>query len=603
MVKYDVEVKTFAELKNKIEIPRFQRGLVWNDDKKGEFIRTLKAGLPIGVLLLSKRGDKYLVIDGLQRFTTMIDYSKDFFKYISSEEITDSDLMAIILSSSDAKAIYDDYPATVQQKMRDDMRKIVAKNISGGQDKNYLQISRAVANQLCKEISMLPDKDLDNIIDSVYAVIDRISQSAQIDDITIPLIIFKGKEDELADIYQKLNQEGVRLSKYDVFAATWIDHYVTVKNDPSFIEYIIKKYERSKEDSNLDIADYDPDEMKRPGKLTVFEYAFAVGKALMEKCKKLFPRVDDAKIDSIGFLILAELMGLSSPKMNLLAETMEKYKALDYKKLKDAILEVGSIVESALGSYIEAPSKSKASLACHSEFQLASYIIVIFKLKYELTPENGLVQRQKNKSISCVKDFLYKHYLFDILRGYWAGSGDSKIEDIIADPSTCRYTRDVAKDEFEMAISSWLDAANDKPKQMQVPMESKLFLNYLLRGRVHNVGKTAYDIEHCVPKDVVRRYYLDKGIMVPMSSVCNLAYIPSKDNRSKGELTYYQRQDNEPGTFALDEAQLDLLGYPRREDLRFVESTSTLTKENFDLFLKERKQTIQQIMMSVLYND
>lgn len=50
----------------------------------------------------------------------------------------------------------------------------------------------------------------------------------------------KGSDDELANIFQKLNQEGVKLSKYDVFAATWVNQLVQVKDDPSFIDYIIK---------------------------------------------------------------------------------------------------------------------------------------------------------------------------------------------------------------------------------------------------------------------------------------------------------------------------------------------------------------------------
>lgn len=51
--------------------------------------------------------------------------------------------------------------------------------------------------------------------------------------------------------------------------------------------------------------------MKKDGELTVFEYAFALGKQLMNSCPRLFNKQDDSKIDSIGFLVLAELMGLT----------------------------------------------------------------------------------------------------------------------------------------------------------------------------------------------------------------------------------------------------------------------------------------------------
>lgn len=605
MRKYDVKIKTFSELKDKIEIPKFQRGLVWNKNKKREFIKTLKDGLPIGVLLLSKKDEKYRVIDGLQRFTTMKDYSKDFFSYIEKSEITDMDLMSIVVCSSDARSVFDGYTADAKQKEFDSMRAIIADKITTGQNKNYFEISKEIAIALCKNIAAIPDKDLTNVQGEAYQIVDRICKQAKIDDIEIPVIIYTGEESELANIFQKLNQEGVRLTKYDVFAATWIDKYVTVKNDPAFIDYIIKKYEKAQKESDLDIEAYDPDEMKQQGRLTVFEYAFAVGKALMDKCKKLFPKMDDAKIDSIGFLILAELMGLTYQDMGKLAETIEKYNSLDFKRLKDAILESGQIVENALSTYIDSPTKvgsKKTSLVCHSELQLASFIISVFKLRYELTPENGLNTKIKTKELSKIKEFIHKHYLYDILRGYWAGSGNTKLEEIIADPTTCRYTKDVAKDEFEMVVSSWLLDGNKKGTLTNVSAETKLFLNYLLRTSNGFSDRISYDVEHCVPKDVVKKYYLKKNITVPMSAACNLAYIPASDNRSKGEQTYYQRQAQDPGTFQLNASQLDALCYPTRQELLFVEATSTLTEKNYFDFLEKRKNVILHRFITQLYH-
>lgn len=605
MPKYEIEVKKFSELRDKIEIPKFQRGLVWNKTKKKEFIKTLKAGLPIGVLLLSKKGDKYLIVDGLQRFTTMKEYAKDFFSYIEKSEITDLDLMSIVVASADARTTFDAYRQEAKQKEFDKMRDIIVSNISNGQGKNLNTISMETAAELCKKIAALPDKDIFPIISAVYLVVEKIFNDAKIDDITIPLIIFKGNPDELANIFQKLNQEGVKLSKYDVFAATWVNHLVQVKNDHGFIDYIIKKYDVAQKESDLDIESYDPDEMKQSGELTVFEYAFAVGKALMDKCKKLFPKVDDAKVDSIGFLILAELMGLTYQNMGDLAKTIQTYKTLDFKKLKDAILEAGSFVETALGSYIESPTQTKAgkraSLVCHSELQLASYIIVVFKLKYDLTPQAGLQGKTKSKELGRVKEFIHKHYLFDILRGFWSGSGDSKLEEIIADPATCRYTKDVARDEFEMAISSWLTDGNRKAESKNVSADTKLFLNYLLRESVPNVDKTSYDVEHCVPKDVLQKYYIKKGRVVPISAPCNLIYIPTSDNRSKGEATYYQRQANDPGTFKLNCTQLDQLGYPEKKELTFVESTSTMTEDNYFAYLENRKKVILHKFITAFY--
>lgn len=607
ILKYEIEKKTFGELKDKIEIPRFQRGLVWGKQKKREFIKTLKSGLPIGVLLLSQKDDKYLVIDGLQRFTTMEDYAKDYFSYIDREEISDIDVMDIILSSDSARSLYDDSISSAQERIREEIRAIVIESISNGQGKNLFVISKNAAEKICKNIAVFPDGDFNDIQGRVYAVVERISNQAKIDDITIPLIIFKGSEDELADIFQKLNQEGVKLSKYDVFAATWINHTVQVLNDSKFINYIIGKYDAAQKESNLDIADYDPEAMKKTGILTVFEYAFAVGKALMDECPRLFPKFDDAKIDSIGFLLLAEIMGLTYQNMGRLAKVIDEYEGVNYKELKDAIVDAGKIVENALIPYIDAPTTGKGkktSLVCHSELQLASYIIVIFKLKYIVSKADGVSIRSKySKDVNLVKQYLYKHYLFDIISGYWAGSGDSKLEAIIQDPQTCKYTRDVDRNSFELAISNWLDSSNDKVNSANVSADTKLFLNYLLRARVHDADKTQYDIEHCVPKNVIQQYFIKKNITVPISSVCNLVYIPASENRSKGDLTYYQKQAGDPGTYQLSEEQLDTLTYPTRSELLFVESVEQLTEDNYFRFLEQRKNLLQNVMMKELYKD
>ena len=608
-LKYEVQKKTFGELKDQIEIPRFQRGLVWGPAKKKGFIKTLKSGLPIGVLLVSKNAEgKYLIIDGLQRFTTMTDYSRNYFQYIDKTEISDADIYSVILASPSARSNFEAYKDEDRQKQFEEMREIIASGISQGQGKNHLVISRQITDDLCKKIAAIDQSDRDAFIDQIYEIVTNIDKKAKIDDIEIPLIIFKGSDDELADIFQKLNQEGVKLSKYDVFAASWIEDTVTVENDPTFIDFVVQKYESSREKSGLEIASYDPDEMKQSGVLTVFEYAYAVGKALMSKCKKLFQQKESDKVDSIGFLILAELLGLTYQDMGKLAKTIKLYPKVDFGKLKDCILECGGIVENALASFIDSPIKSNAgsrtSLACHSELQIASYIIVVFKLKYDITQDDGIVSNPSSyKNVNKVKENLYKHYLYDILRDHWAGSGDAKLEDIISDPTTCRYMRDVSRKDFEVTINSWMEENNNKGEVKSISAETKLFLNYLLRKSTAYDTTIDYDIEHCVPKDVVNKYYHQRNINVPMSAACNLVYIPSKDNRSKGEYTYYQRQQNDPNTFSLNQAQLDALGYPSKVDLAFTDATNTLTKENYEAYLAERKFTLTKKFLDQLYGE
>lgn len=607
MLKYELDQVKFSELKDKIEIPKFQRGLVWGEAKKKEFIKSLKSGLPIGVLLLSKSEPaKYKVIDGLQRFTTMLDYSRDYFSYIDPSEITDTDIMSIIITSASAKEIYDLRPEQGKLVIREKIRKIIVENISIGQNKNLNQISQTTTEQLCKDIAELNEKDLLSIMGAVYVIVDKFSSSAKIDDIEIPLIIFNGNEDELATVFQKLNQEGVKLSKYDVFAATWFGHTINVKGDNDFIKQIIRKYDASQEKSGLEISNYDADDMLNTGELTAFEYAFALGKELIEKCHILFnAKKDDSKVESIGFLILAELFGLSYQNMNKLASEMDKHKStLDFIHLKNAIIETAKSVQSILNDYIIAPTKKKPSLTCHSELQVASYIIVLFKLRYDISTTNGLIDKgNKAKEIKEIKRFLHKHYLYDILRRYWSGSGDSKLEEIISDPHTCRYVKDINEDSFERVVSEWLTSFNNKSSLTTISAETKLFLNYLLRLYVKpsDISKTEYDIEHCVPKKVLQDYLVKKNVAVPISAPCNLVYIPKSENRGKGDFTYYQKQKKDSATYSLNASALAELSYPLENELSFVESVPTITAENYFAFLDNREKYITRQIISKLY--
>lgn len=605
MLKYEVKKMTFNDLKDKIEIPKFQRGLVWGKSKKIEFIKTLKAGLPVGVLLLSPKNGKYLVIDGLQRFSTMLNYSNNYFEYIDKDEITDIDLYHVLYADLKAKAMFEQLISSAKTTHLENMRKIFISGISSGKGKNLYMISSEITESLINNIAFLSENKFKDIQGIVYSIVERVEKNAQIGSIEIPLIVFTGDENELSVIFQKLNQEGVKLSKYDVFAATWLNHFVTVNNDPSFIEFIINKYENAKNDSDLEIADYDPDLMKQTGKLTVFEYAFALGKAIMKKCDILFPKGNDSKIESIGFLIMAELMGLSYQEMGNLAKKCDEFSKMDFKKFKDAIVESAYIVQNSLKNYMLSPylpkNKKQTSLCCHSELQIVSYIIVVFKLKYCISPENGIVACNQKKKLNDVLNNLYRHYLYDILRGYWSGSGDSKLEEIIGSPETCRYTKDVDINEFEMIVSSWLGEYNAKQQQQNIPADVKLFLNYLLRLTDIPVSKNSYDIEHCVPKDLLSRYFIKKNIKVPISIPCNLVYIPSKDNRSKGEKTYYQRQQSEPGVFLLDEKQLTEMSYPSKNELKFTDSVASITELNYRSFLENRRKYITNRFIKLMY--
>ena len=604
MLKYIVEKKKFSEIENNVEIPRFQRGLVWDSKRKTEFISSLKEGLPIGVLLFSKKGEnQYLVIDGLQRYTTMLDYSRNPFRYIREDEITDSDAMSVILACQKAQKNYDGSIDSAKDAFRKQVRDAIINAIKTGSGKDPFDIGERARDQIYTACSIFID-DKEAVFKQIYRIVKRFFDNSSIKDVEIPIIVFLGNYDELATIYQNLNQQGVKLSKYDVYAATWINHTVIV-NDSEFIGLVVKKYEAAKDKSGLDIANFDKNELYRTGELTVFEYAFGLGKALSKKCPLLFGRnQDDSKIEGISFVILSEIFGLTFLEMGKLAEEMVKYKhILDFNYLKNSIVDICEEIQKVLKDYIVSPTKQAGELACHADLQLASYILVLFKLRYDLSISKGLTRRTgTSKIINDIKTYLHKHYLYDILGDQWAGSGNTKLESLLQDPQTCKCVGDIPKSSFEQVIREWLLEGNDK-QTANISTETRLFHNYYIRSvaTATEIAQGNFDMEHCVPKKILKKYLIDKRIPVAVNSPCNLVFIPQGDNREKQELTYYQKQAQNPTAYTLNNDQLDKYLYPTHSELLFVEAPESITAESYRRFLKDRENTIADRIIKQLY--
>src|SRR5690625_4578376 len=111
MYKYKVENLMFNELKERAVVPKFQRKLVWSKSEKKSFINTLSKGYPFGAILIYKyeEDNKYSIIDGLQRFTTIEDYIRNPEDYISFEDIVEHILGEFVNHESVAQTTLDNY--------------------------------------------------------------------------------------------------------------------------------------------------------------------------------------------------------------------------------------------------------------------------------------------------------------------------------------------------------------------------------------------------------------------------------------------------------------------------------------------------------------
>lgn len=603
MKKYKVETIYYSDLKNKISSTRFQRSFVWTEKKQKNLIESIKRGLPIGSLMLSEKNDesgRLLVIDGLQRMTTLRNFEENKLNFVDENEIGSHQILKIISSSKKANSIYENYNQKSKDIILDKIRLTIIDLIKKSGDKKSHYLSDSITQTLIKEIAIFEDDDYKSINIEILNALDEINEILDVDKIQLPVITFTGNDSEMAEVFQKLNSEGITLSKYDIFSAKWQECHVNCKSDKELLEFVANKY-RETEEIGLEIENFDEEELYETGLINTFEYAYALGKSISENCNYIYKSKKATQVDSFGFSLLTGIMNISNKDMSELGPKMSDSN-INFPELKDKILYSIKHIENLLKKWNK--DLNGNHIKAHSELQLASYIITFFKLNYQI--HNNQIISVKNQNKNLIKRFdsyLHMHYIYDIIRGFWGGTGDTKLDEIVLNDITeSRYLNGVDKHNFEASLFSWFEEQNFRTRD-NFNVETKLFINYFTKMRINTnqFSTTRFDYDHVVPKSRLLKAFKNKGIKIPIGSPSNVAIMPSFDNRSKRELTYYELISQRSSAIELDIDMLDSFGYPKHDDLRFVESTENFTSNNYIHFIKNRTNYLINEFMDLFF--
>ena len=81
LMNNDILVPTFGHHDARIQSAGFQRGFVWRRTQMDKFIESLLLGYPIpGIFLVKQTDNRYLVLDGQQRLSTMKFFSQGIYE-------------------------------------------------------------------------------------------------------------------------------------------------------------------------------------------------------------------------------------------------------------------------------------------------------------------------------------------------------------------------------------------------------------------------------------------------------------------------------------------------------------------------------------------
>ncbi len=580
-------VENFSKLieEKQITLPRFQRDVVWTKSQVEDLSTSLKEGFPFGTFLIA--GDApFRLLDGLQRANAIMSIYRKPQEYFNSDQIPTEVLLEFRKSLNDNSELHKGIPENElenaivywvkNQPNTDPTLEFKAFTLA---DYLYSRFLVQVSIELLKR----GEKILSPLIKQIVDEVDNIGA------IKIPCILYKGSDENLPTIFEKLNSTGTKLSRFQIFAANWVDKLIP-NAQVEIKKLIFEEYSERQTTGNIMIEHFQESESEfLKQDLNLYEYLLGLGKLLESKYPYLFA----GKGDSIGFTLSSACLQGSIRKIINLATIFTD--TFDYSGFQAALFDSGKIVFSELNPYItlrinklDKLSKEKPSLY-HSDYQIISFIAKVFRDKYHLDTFKEKPEWKSTKKWALQIPY---HYLYDQLENNWRGSGDKRIEDMLEGD---RYHTKISQESWATTLDKWFKEKGLTKKQTgrtKIDDVDLLFLNYIYTYTYshHDVkGTNEFHLEHLIAVKVLSDYISkNKGKVegLPISAVSNLCYLDGELNKAKKQKTIYQYIKDNPGAVNIGDIESKST-FTSESEMAFVEFLSDVDNDGWEEFYKE----------------
>lgn len=595
-VDYKVDNIRFENLMGQIVIPRFQRGQVWVETKRKEFIRAILNGYPFGSLLLYKNEQsiesKYSLIDGLQRYSTLKKFWDSPSDYIAPSEFCKNEIKKISEICKKSKILISISDAEKEIKTAID---------------NEFKFTKEPSSIVVDVMKRLPfiqgTEKLLEIQSIIFQLTTSLFQKLNIMDLPIPVVIYNGGFNKLPDIFENVNSSGTKLTRYDMYAARWSDYLISVENKEVLMA-VEDKYKKAMDDTDSEIEGFSENDILINKQINLFEFCFAVGKVLKDKypimfggfTKRVGKSKDKDEVEAVGFSLLAAILNNNPRNPDGLHRYLCGDNAINTENLLNAIEKAVKLSQDILQKYVT--DFKDTYVGKYSEYQTISLVATAFKIKFSIN-DNHI---EENTSIKPLLDKFKVNaplrFLYDGIIDFWSGTDGSRVGDELKkDLQYNRYIIPVSEDEWNVALSSWMGEQCNKSMR-QKDKNTNLFINYILKLSGYSPKPNEkLEVDLIIPKKRFVSVLKDKP---GLSAIGNIALIPEFENRSKREKTLYEQQDKKVSLYVLDEDRLNKLLYPMEDEISFISSPDTFTYERYLRFIKDRHLYLQRKFMELI---
>ena len=597
-------------------VPNFQRGMTWSTTKKKNFVKTLIDGNPFGTILIYKDNkNNNILIDGLQRITTIRSFYASPYKYVT-KEIIDTKLINNLIKNikRTCKAIGLKLEGVEQRLDFDKIRNYIFKGLA--EKKDYTEIKNNLLNYL--KINLYP-RDTVEIERTLKMIIDDVVLKINIDNLRVYAISYNGDEEKLPEIFYNLNTGGVKPSKYEVLASLWNDVKYDIKDD-RLINKVYERYDILKKDSQLKIT-MTKDELKKNG-ITLFEYCYAIGTIITDNKNNYVSFLGKSKntTEPIGFDILSLVLGLKVNEANKLDAKLNNAPAKFLVELKKVIIDGFDHIYDALEDWIF--TEQGNAILLRSNYMIYHMFMAYIKMNYDIDCVNYNIMRKKTPQIekwnNNFKKKLHLHYFFDYMSNYWSEHRQvSDLMNLINNPKELfKYSSDIPDSEWKDMFERF-KSMQVKENRGTISNKSKLFLDYLVKFKIKenpNLRRRYFkskddksplliDVEHIVPKERIKQIYDIANQPVSLcltSAIGNLCYLTATVNRGKREKTIYESQEDRPG-YIVDETFIEFVNYPKENELQFLKGKFDVFNKGYTSFINNRADKLIKEFMDLKF--
>lgn len=496
----------------RIKLPRFQRKLVWPKSKKDQFINTLHEGLPFGSVLVYPESQEpdadLLIIDGQQRLSTIIEFNSDrlaFWKPLNQ----DTYLSAL---------------ASINEALPGELQ------LSESQFDNLLRRNKLDLDDWLDDID---DKSSRKTVRAQFGTIEKaLAEYVDLSSLLIPAIKFIGDKSLIAEVFSRLNQGGIKLSKYQVFSAAWIHTQIKLSTSAlqsAILDNVKKHYTSMGEGAAFELDGFSEDLLSATRIITLSDLATALGMFLQEHLKALAPQTDN-KISELGYGLLGVAVDLDNRKLGHLVDYSDYIQA-NLQHILEKTNRICSNLQdvfSKMLKVVKANKNDEYARALSTNFKTLSY----FAALWYLDPESE-DYRSTLKNIKA-------HYLLDALTGVWSSAGDQRLLEYQPSSKKRDYLTPVSASDLEAAFDQWL-ASNVAGIRFSSETKAIITIHANLTYLATTVPNgESFELEHIIAKKFIEAASdtTKKGLFG--NSIGNCMFLPKGINNRKKAKTLYE---------------------------------------------------------------